>query len=93
MSEEDDHSPGALPQAARTPRNSHPRSGPNNRNTAKQGVFTRDEGIAIAAVMGLATQKKPFVGMKTIGQSARDSEKDPVCQAPPDDEEGNPDGH
>jgi hypothetical protein len=77
--EEDDHSDGAPLQAPRAPRNSHPKSGPNSRSTTKQPVFTRYEGIAIAAVMGLATQEKPFVSMKRIVQHARDYEKDPTC--------------
>jgi hypothetical protein len=77
--EEDNHSDGALLQAPRAPRDSHPRSGPNSRSTTKQRVFARYEGIAIAAVMGLATQEKPFVGMKRFVQHASDYEKDPGC--------------
>jgi hypothetical protein len=77
--EEDDHSDGAPLQAPRASRNSHPRSAPNSRSTTKQRVFTRYEGIAIAAVMGLATKEKPFVGMKRTVQYARDHEKDPGC--------------
>jgi hypothetical protein len=77
--EEDDHSDGAPLQAPRAPRNSHPRSGRNSRSTTKQRVLTRYEGIAIAAVMGLATKEKPFVGMKRIVRYAGDYEKDPGC--------------
>jgi hypothetical protein len=76
--EEDDHSDGAPLQAPRTPRNSRPRSGPNSRSATKQRVFARYEGIAIAAVTGLATKEKPFVGMKRIVGRARDCKKDPV---------------
>jgi hypothetical protein len=77
--EEDDHSDGAPLQAPRAPRNSYPRSAPNRRSTTKQRVFTRYEGIAIAAVIGLATQEKPFIGAKRIVRHARDYEKDPRC--------------
>jgi hypothetical protein len=45
----------------------------------KQRVFTRYEGIAIAAVTGLATKEKRFVGMKRIVRHARDYEKDSGC--------------
>jgi hypothetical protein len=79
MHEEDDLSDGAPLQAPRAPRNSHPRSAPNSRSTTKQRVFTRYEGIAIAAVRGLVTKEKPFVGMKRIVQYARDYKKDPGC--------------
>jgi hypothetical protein len=77
--EEDDDSDGAPLQAPRAPRNSDPRSGPNSRTTTKQRVLARFEGIAIAAVMGLVTKEKPFVGMKRIVQHACDYEKDPGC--------------
>jgi hypothetical protein len=77
--EEDDHSDGVPLQAPRAPRNSHPRSGPNSRSTTKQRVLTCYEGIAIAAVMGLATKEKPFVGMKRTVPYARNYEKDPGC--------------
>jgi hypothetical protein len=80
--EEDERSDGAPLQAPRAPRNSHPRSGRNSRSTTKQRVFTRYEGIAIAAVMGLTTKEKLFVGMRRIVQYARDYEKDPGCTRP-----------
>jgi hypothetical protein len=62
MYEEDDQSDGAPLQAPRAPRNSHPKSRPNSRRTTKQRVFTRYEGIAIAAVIGLATKEKLHLG-------------------------------
>jgi hypothetical protein len=75
--EEDDHSDGASLQATKAPRNSHPRSRRNTRSKRKQRVCTRDEGIAIVAVMVLATQENPFVGMKRTVQGAHDYENDP----------------
>jgi hypothetical protein len=79
VSKEDDHNDGAPLQAPRARRNSHPRSDPNSRSTTKQRVFTRYKGITIAAVMGVATQEKPFVGLKRIVQHADDFAKDPRC--------------
>jgi hypothetical protein len=40
-------------------------------------VFTRYEGVAIAAVLAFATEEKSFVAMRNITQYLRDLEKDP----------------
>jgi hypothetical protein len=44
-------------------------------NTIKHRVFTRYEGIAIAAVLAFATEENPFVAMRKITQYTRDFEK------------------
>jgi hypothetical protein len=75
--EEDDHSNGAPLQATKAPRNSHPRSRRNTRSKTKDRVGTHSEGIAIAVVTVLATQEKPFVGIKMTVQCAHGYEKDP----------------
>jgi hypothetical protein len=40
-------------------------------------MFTRYEGISIAAVLAFVTEEKSFVAMRKITQYARDFEKDP----------------
>jgi hypothetical protein len=76
MSEEKDHTDGALLQDTRTRQNSRQRGTHSDTGTTKQYIVPRYEGIAIAAVTSLGTKERPFACLRKIAQHARDHEKD-----------------